>query len=200
VKPASILALAAGALPALLCVTVVTSLAACDPPLAAGSRTARGANGANATSAAPGREPAFTVRASKAEYDKGLAGLHGLDSLRGSVMTQALATDLGFKCAELKEVGKRLVAESDPLVWRLRSDIDKTCGFDVPIACARFEVQSIERKRAASPGVPVERECSSLKLAIGDTASKYLQNPAVLDLGDKFLTYCGSDDGVRRIP
>jgi hypothetical protein len=181
----------------------LASLAGCEPVPHAGSH---GAGGPGAAAGPPSREPTFAVRASKTEYDKGLAGLHGLDSLRGTVMTQALATDLGFKCAELKEVGKRLVAESDPLVWRLRSDIDKTCGFDVPIACARFEVQSIERKRAGSPGAAVERECSSLKLAIGDTASKYLQNPAVLDLGDKFLTYCGTggtggaDDGVRRIP
>jgi hypothetical protein len=198
VKPA-FLAFAAAA-PLAVASLSLASLAGCEPVPPAG---ARGAHGAGAAAGAPAREPTFAARASKAEYDKGLAGLHGLDALRGTVMSSALASDLGFKCAELKEVGKRLVAESDPLVWRLRSDIDKTCGFDVPIACARFEVQSIERKRASSPGAPVERECSSLKLAIGDTASKYLQNPAVLDLGDKFLTYCGSDgagDGVRRIP
>ena len=155
--------------------------------------------GASAAFAAP-REPVFSAHGSKAEYDRGVAGMRALNALRGTVMNEALATDLGFKCADLKAVAAKLAGERDPLVFKLRSDVDRTCSFDVPIACARLEVQAIETKRAHDSLAVVDRECAALKLAIGDTGSGYLQNPAVLELGDKYLTYCGTTDGVRRIP
>jgi hypothetical protein len=178
---------------ALLGLALLTS--ACDEPRAS-ARHPRNA----AEAAGPTREPVFASHASKAEYDRGLAGMRALNALRGTVMNEALATDLGFKCADLKAVAAKLGTERDPLVFKLRSDIDRTCSFDVPIACARLEVQVIERKRAGDSGAPLDRECSTLKLAIGDTGSGYLQNPAVLEVGDKYLTYCGTTDGVRRIP
>jgi hypothetical protein len=142
----------------------------------------------------------LSSRAQRAEYDRGVAGMRAINALRGTLMTEALASDLGFKCADLKSTAGKLADERDPIVWRLRTDIDRTCNFDVPIACARFEVQVIEKKRATEPGATLERECAALKLAIGDTGSVYLQNPAVLEAGDKYLTYCGSSDSVRRVP
>lgn len=193
-----------------LCVLLGVALlgSACDEPATrAGARRPRHAESAGAAAgvpvgvpAGPTREPVFTSHASKAEYERGLAGMRGLNALRGTVMTEALATDLGFKCADLKAVAAKLAAERDPLVFKLRSDIDRTCSFDVPIACARLEVKVIEQKRASDSGASLDRECSTLKLAIGDTGSGYLQNPAVLEVGDKYLTYCGTTDGVRRIP
>jgi hypothetical protein len=172
---------------------------ACDEP-GPGNRGGRPPGSAPNAPAAPTREPIFAEHASKPEYDRGLAAMRAMNALRGTVMTPALATDLGFKCADLKGVAAKLAAERDPLVWKLRTDIDRTCNFDVPIASARLEVQTIEQKRASDPSAALDRECSTLKLAIGDTGSGYLQNPAVLELGDKYLTYCGTTDGVRRIP
>jgi hypothetical protein len=182
---------------------LVLLASACDEPGAAtrgGPRSPSRAAGAGAGADVPSREPVFAARTSKPDYDRGLAGMRAMNALRGTVMTEAIATDLGFKCADLKAVAAKLVAERDPLVFKLRTEIDRTCSFDVPIACARLEVQVIERKRAGDPSAALDRECSTLKLAIGDTGSGYLQNPAVLEVGDKFLTYCGSADGVRRIP
>jgi hypothetical protein len=170
---------------------------ACDEG-ASPAGTRRPANAA--APAAPTREPVFSARTSKPDYARGLAAMRAMNALRGTAMTEALATDLGFKCADLKAVAAKLAAERDPLVFKLRSDIDRTCGFDVPLACARLEVQVIEKKRASDPSAALDRECSTLKLAIGDTGSGYLQNPAVLEVGDKYLTYCGTTDGVRRIP
>jgi hypothetical protein len=185
------------ALPTCAVLALALLAGACDEAAAgAGARRARAA----AVPAAPTREPVFAAHANKADYDRGLAGMRSMNSLRGTVMTEAIATDLGFKCADLKAVAAKLAAERDPLVFKLRADIDRTCSFDVPIACARLEVQAIERKRASDPGATFDRECSTLKLAIGDTGSGYLQNPAVLEVGDKYLTYCGTTDGVRRIP
>ncbi len=181
VKNAPSLVACAGALAALV--------AGCEEPAKSGRAT-------RAPATVPTREPVFASRASKADYDRGVAGMRAMNALRGTVMTEALATDLGFKCADLKSVAAKLATEKDPIVWRLRTDIDRTCSFDVPLACARLEVQIIERKQ----GAPVDRECSTLKLAIGDFGSGYLQNPAVLELGDKFLTYCGTGDTVRRVP
>jgi hypothetical protein len=156
----------------------------------------------NAARAARTREPIFVSRASKVHYDRGVAALGAMNSLRGATMTDALATKLGFECADLKAVAAKLASERDPAVWRLRTDIDKTCNFDVPVATARLAVQNIEHLRATDSGASVERDCASLKLAIGDTGSGYLQNPVVLQLGDKFLTYCERQygDTVRRIP
>jgi hypothetical protein len=126
-------------------------------------------------------------------------GLAALDGLRGSVMTEALATDLGFKCAGLRDVQKSLTGEHDPLVWRLVSRIDKTCNLDVPLACAQFEIQRIETKRAADPHAELRGECAALKLAIGDTGTRYLQNPQMVDIVGKDLSYCGSTDSVRVV-
>jgi hypothetical protein len=146
------------------------------------------------------RDPVFANRANKPDYDRALAAMRAMNALRGTEMTDALATKLGFECADLKEAARKLSSEHDPAVWHLRSDIDRTCNFDVPVATARLELQNIERKRAGNSAASVERECASLKLAIGDAGSGYLQNPAVLELGDKYLTYCSPDDAVRRVP
>jgi hypothetical protein len=154
---------------------------------------------ASAALVVPMREPVFANRASKAAYEQGKAALRAMNSLRGTVMTDALATKLGFECADLKDVLGKLAAERDPAAWRLRTDIDKTCNFDVPVATGRLAIQSIERVRATDSSASVDRECASLKLAIGDTGSGYLQNPVVLELGDKYLTYCSPGDTVRRI-
>jgi hypothetical protein len=180
-------------------------VAGCDEPAKGGRGGRSPETGGVAPSQAgdartPAREPVLSSRANKAVYDRGTEGMRAMNALRGSVMSEALATDLGYKCADLKSIAGKLADERDPIVWRLRTDIDRTCGFDVPIACARFEVQVMEKKRATESGATLDRECAALKLAIGDTGSLYLQNPAVLEVGDKYLTYCGSTDSVRRVP
>ena len=74
-----------------------------------------------------------------------------VDGLRGSVMTETLVRDLGFKCADLRQIQKELSAERDPIVWQLRARIGKTCGFDAPIASALMAIADIEKKRAGGP-------------------------------------------------
>jgi hypothetical protein len=140
------------------------------------------------------------VWSDKAEYERGLAGLRAMDAVRGKLMTEALATDLDFKCTDLKAVAAKLAAERDPLVWRLRTDIQKTCSFDVPLACGQLEVQAIERKRAGDPTASVDRECTALRMAIGDTGAGYVENPAVVDLGASLVRYCGQVTEVRQLP
>jgi hypothetical protein len=165
---------------------------ACEPPVAATQPPASGQDS---------REPVFSSAKSKAIYDRGAAGLAGLDALRGTPMTAAFATDLGFKCAGLRDVQKSLGGEQDPLVLRLTSRIDKTCNFDVPLASALFEIQRIESKRAGEPGADMKPECAGLRLAIGDLGSRYLENPKVVDVIGKDLTYCGaSSDTLRVVP
>jgi len=126
--------------------------------------------------------------------------MRAIDVLRGSPMTEALATDLGFKCADLREMRRSLEAEPDPVVWRLRSDVDRTCAFDVPIASALLEIDVIERKRAGDSTASIDRECRALKLAIDDLGAAYVGNPKSSDVIAKDLTYCGSTDTVRRVP
>jgi hypothetical protein len=188
-------------LPRVAAAAFATLACGCDEPARAGRPGAAGPGGGGAGAApASTREPVFAARASKPTYDRAVDGMRALDALRGSVMNEALASDLGFKCADLVSLAGKLASERDPIVWRLRTDIDKTCKFDVPVACARLEVQIIERKHASDPNAPLDRECAALKLAIGDTGSGYLQNPTVLAVGDKYLTYCEVTEGVRRIP
>jgi len=170
---------------------------ACEPSTAPG-HPARVAPHSLAASAR-GREPTFSRSHSRADYDRGMDGLAGLDALRGTEMTEALATDLGFRCAGLRDVPKVLAGESDPLVWRLVSRIDKTCNFDVPLACALFDIQRIESKRAAEAGTDLRGECAALKLAIQDVGTKYLQNPEMVDIIGKDLSYCGETDTVRVV-
>lgn len=133
-------------------------------------------------------------------YDRAVEEMRAIDALRGSAMTDALATDLGFKCADLKDLRKSLEAETDPIVWRLRTDIEKTCGFDVPIASALFEIARIQKKRAVDLGAGVEGECRALKLALADLGTAYVANPAAVEVIGKDLAYCGSTDTVRRVP
>jgi len=151
---------------------------------------------------APGREAVLSSPANKAEYDRGRALLGSLDALRGSAMTEALATDLGFKCANLRASAKALMEERDPLVWQFRSDVDRTCGLDVPLACALFDVDRIEKKRAGQAGASVKGECLGLRLAIGDFGSAYLDNPDVVAVAGKLATYCGPSDAseTRVVP
>jgi hypothetical protein len=159
------------------------------------------AGAARPTAKARGREPQFTVPADKAVYARGRAGMAAIDALRGSVMTESLATDLGYKCADLRSVRQALAAERDPIVWQLRSAIDKTCGLDVPLASALFEIDRIEKKRAAGGEPSIKGECMGLRLAIGDVGQAYLDNPAVLDAGGKMAVYCpDGGDTVRRVP
>jgi hypothetical protein len=150
--------------------------------------------------AAAAREPAFRSAKNKPVYDEALEGMHAIDALRGKPMSDALANDLGFKCADLKDQRKVLEAEGDPLVWRLREAIAKTCGYDVPLACAFFELQAIQTKRAGDAGASVDGECRALKLALSDLGTAYVSNPAAADVIGKETMYCEGADSVRRIP
>jgi hypothetical protein len=170
---------------------------ACEPS----TRSTQSRGSSTAATRASKREPKFDMWSNKAEYERGLAALHAMDALRGKLMTEALATDLDLQCADLKAVAAKLAAERDPLVWRLRTDIQKTCTFDVPLACGQLEVQAIQRKRAGDPTASVDRECTALRMAIGDTGAGYLENPAVVDLGASLVRYCGEATvEVRRLP
>jgi hypothetical protein len=167
------------------------ALAACEP-----TETAK-----HPKSRAKGREPAFTVASKKDDYERGRLGLGAIDALRGSTMTEAMATDLGYKCADLRSIDRSLASEHDPLVWRLRTDIEKTCDLDVPLVSALFEIDRIEKKRAKEPDANLRGECLGLRLAIGDIGSSFVENPAVVDVGGKFARYCESGgDSVRRMP
>jgi hypothetical protein len=126
--------------------------------------------------------------------------MRGVDAMRGSAMTDALATDLGFKCADLKELRKQLTTEPDPIVWKLRSRIDKTCDYDAPIASALLAIDRIQKKRAADASADVAGECRSLKLALADLGTGYLANPTASDVIAKETTLCEGTDTVRRIP
>ncbi|HEY8042392.1 MAG TPA: hypothetical protein VIF15_21460 [Polyangiaceae bacterium] len=172
---------------------------ACEPSTTARHPSHAAPHPAAAASSEPGREPTFASSRSRADYDRGVDGLAALDGLRGTVMSEAFATDLGFRCAGLRDVPKALAGERDPLVWRLVTRIDKTCNLDVPLACALFAIQRIEKRRAAEPGADLRSECAALKLAIGDVGTKYLQNPQMVDIVGKDLDYCGSTDSVRVV-
>jgi hypothetical protein len=176
----------------LACLSIAGASVACEPaPSRSLHVTAR---------AAPARAPTFASQRSKSIYDQSVEGMHAIDALRGSTMTEALATDLGFKCADLKALAKSLETEADPLVWRLRTDIHKTCEFDVPVASALFELDRIQKRRAGDPSANVQGECRALKLAIDDVGTGYIANPTASDIIDKDLTYCGTADTVRRVP
>ena len=181
-----------------------TSLA-CEP-LPATGRTASGARaGATTTAstargAATTRPPTFVSRQSEPFYQRALDGMRAIDAMRGSAMTEALATDLGFKCADLKDLRGRLQSEPDPQVWRLRASIEKTCGYDVPIASALLELDVIQKRRAADATADVTAPCRLLKLALADLGTGYLANPTASDVIGKDSMYCGATDSVRRVP
>jgi hypothetical protein len=145
------------------------------------------------------REPTLDVPQHKATYDRGMAGLGALDQLRGTSMSASFASDLGFKCAGLREVAKGLAGERDPLVIRLTSRIDKTCNYDVPLASALFELTEIEARKRDDPSADVKKQCVGLKLAIGDFGSAYLENPKVVDVIGKDLSFCGASDDTVRV-
>jgi len=166
-----------------------TLLGGCEPAESAKGPTARG----------PGREPVFANPRKKADYDRGVAGMRAIDALRGHRMDDAMATDLEFKCATLRDVQTQLATERDPIVWRLRTTIDKTCRYDVPLACALFAIDRMERKRAGDPSADLKGDCNGLRIALGDVGSGYLENPPVVDAGAKFLSYCGNADTVKVV-
>jgi hypothetical protein len=178
----------------LACVGIAIASSACGPTKPPSRASHAGA------SAVPSRAPTFASQRSQPIYDHALEGMRAIDALRGSAMTEALATDLGFKCADLRSLRKSLEAEPDPVVWRLRTDIDKTCSFDVPVASAQFEIDRIQKKRAVDPGAGVEGECRALKLVIEDIGTGFIANPTAAGIIDKELLYCESADTVRRVP
>jgi hypothetical protein len=173
-----------------VCAGIALICGACEPtkPRASGSH------------AAPARAPTFTSQRSKPIYDQAVQGMRAIDTMRGSPMTEALATDLGFKCADLEQLRKALEPEPDPVVWRLRTDIEKTCKFDVPLASALLEIDRIQKKRAGDPNAGIDGECRALKLAIADLGTGFIGNPVASDVLGKELTYCESSDTVRRVP
>ena len=75
--------------------------------------------------------------------------------------------------------------------------IDKTCGFDVPVASASFEVALIRKTQADSPGASIKSECAGLHLAIADIGTAYLENPKVVGLIADEATFCSGGDSVR---
>lgn len=174
----------------LLALAVV--LGGCEP-----SGAARGPS--SQAQRAPGRDPVFANPRKKADYDRGLAGMRAIDAYRGHRMDDAMATDLEFRCATLREVQAQLATERDPIVWRLRSTIDKTCRYDVPLASALFAIDRMASKRAHDPGADLKGDCNGLRIALGDVGSGYVENPPVVDAGSKYLAYCGSADTVKVV-
>jgi hypothetical protein len=174
------------------CLAVAVTCLACEPAKPAGH--------ASASTAAPSRQPTFASTPNKAVYERAVEGMRSINALRGTAMSGGLASDLGFKCADLKDERKTLDREPDPIVWRLRTDIDKTCGYDVPLACALYELDVIQKKRASDGTAPVDLECRGLKLALADLGTAYVSNPTAMDVIGKETTYCESTDSVRRIP
>jgi hypothetical protein len=164
------------------------------------ARTTPAASTSSASPGAPARQPTFASQRSKPIYEQAVAGMRAIDALRGAPMTESLATDLGFKCADLKQLRKDLEPEPDAVIWRLRNDIERTCGFDVPLASALLEIAAIQKKRAADPTAPVDIECRALQRAIDDLGAAYIGNDSTSDVIAKDTTYCGHTDTVRRVP
>jgi hypothetical protein len=173
---------------------VVLVSSGCEPAKSGSRGTHAGA------AAAPSKPPTFASRQSEAVYARAVLGMRAIGALRGATMTESLAMDLGFKCADLEALRKNLEAEPDPQVWRLRTDIDKTCRFDVPLATGQFELSRILKKRAGDSTAAIDGECRALKLAIEDIGNGYLANPASSDLIDQELQVCETGDTVRRVP
>ncbi len=175
-------------------------LLGCESQGSLGAHPQTGGVSAHAQDAQDAREPAFASPRSRPVYERAAVDLAAMNALRGTPMTEGFATDLGFKCSALREAQKGLAGEHDPLVSALVARIDKTCNFDVPLASALFELQRIQAKRAADPGADLKHECAGLRLAIGDVGSRYVENPRVVDVIGKDLSYCGSTDTVRVVP
>ena len=144
----------------------------------------------------PAREPEFAEHTKRADYDRGRKILAEMRAHTGSEMTLSLASELGFKCADLRGVQRSLSRERDPLVSRVIADIEKMCGLDVPLATAQLEAESIEakRKRSANAGgaerPDVKRECKGLEIALGAIGAQYTSNPDVVAVGGKYAEYC----------
>jgi hypothetical protein len=147
----------------------------------------------------PGREPVFANPRKKADYDRGVAGMRAIDAYRGHLMDDSMATGLEFQCATLRDVQTQLATERDPIVWRLRSTIDKTCRYDVPLACALFAIDRMTTKRAHDPSADLKGDCNGLRIALGDVGAGYVENPPVVDAGSKLLSFCGTDDSVKVV-
>jgi len=145
--------------------------------------------------AAPGpeREVVLADPRHRVAFDRARDGIRAMKSLFGTAMTPNLATDLQFKCADLKGARATLEHEDDPLVQRVRADVDVLCGLEVPVASARLEIARIEEKKENDYAANVKRECTGLKLALGDLGPQYATNPLVVDLGAKFATLCPPD-------
>lgn len=172
------------------------SLAAVIALVALASTSACNESPPPAVPAGPAREPEFAEHTKRADYDRGRKILAEMRAHTGSEMTLSLASELGFKCADLRGVQKSLAHERDPLVSRVIADIEKMCGLDVPLATAQLEAESIEakRKRSASAGgaerPDVKRECKGLEMAIGAIGAQYTSNPDVVAVGGKYAEYC----------
>jgi hypothetical protein len=174
----------------LLCSLVLASAASCyELPEEAGAK-----DPATQPSAQPAaREPTFADRSKRDDFDRARASLAELQRVLATGLDSRQTSALGFQCASLRSLQKSLLSESDPLVGRVVADIEKACGFDVPLASAQVEIAQIEAKRKADgPSANVKGECLGLKLAIGDIGSAYSSNPEVADIGGKFAAYCSS--------
>ena len=143
-----------------------------------------------APTTAPAREPVFVDRTKQADYEKGRAALAEITQALAAGVDARATTELGFRCASLRDKEKSLASETDPLVGRFIADVEKTCGLDVPLASARAEIREIEAKRAQDASASVRGECLGLKLAVGDIGPAYADNPDVVEVGGKYATYC----------
>ena len=138
----------------------------------------------------PEREVVFSNPQHRAPFERARDGVRWMKSIFGKLMTPELVTELGFRCADLRADQHLLAKEEDPLVQRARADVDLLCGLEVPVASARMEIERIEMKRRENPGANVKRECTGLKLALGDIGSQYASNPMMGELAGKFATLC----------
>jgi hypothetical protein len=141
----------------------------------------------------PEREVVLTNPQLRPAFERARDAVRAMKALFGKPMTPELATDLQFKCADMKGAKAKLEREDDPIVQRVRADVDLLCGLEVPVASAKMEIARIEQKKKEDSDANVKRECTGLKLALGDLGPQYATNPLVVDLGAKFATLCPPD-------
>jgi hypothetical protein len=140
--------------------------------------------------AGPEREVVLKSPQHRAPFDRARENVRWMKGLFGKVMTPELVTELGFRCADMRGDARLLEAEDDPIVQRARADVELLCRLEVPVASARMEIERIETKRRENPGANVKRECTGLRLALGDIGPQYASNPMMADLAGKFASLC----------
>jgi hypothetical protein len=102
----------------------------------------------------------------------------------------AAGEDPKYKCASAMTAARKLEALDNGVTTAFVQDAYRACGWEIPLAWGRLNVEKMEKIREQRPAERFLTECVDVKMAIDDVRPEHAEDPALRDLKASYDKLC----------